>query len=66
MATGSKTDTYWNAQSASYLPRTLSKFGLWAIGINKSLDFGLLTLTSVFGLRLWSLDYLAEKFRSSR
>ena len=23
MATGSKTDTYWNAQSVSYLPRTL-------------------------------------------
>ena len=27
MATGSKSDTYWNAQSVSYLPRTLDNGG---------------------------------------
>ena len=29
MATGSKTDNYWNSQSVSYLPRTLTEGRKW-------------------------------------
>ena len=29
MAAGSKTATYWNAQSVSYLPRTLTPLPFW-------------------------------------
>ena len=36
MATCSKTDTYWNAQSVSYLPRTLVNLDLFRSNIFQS------------------------------